>query len=75
MIYHATINWWDDIDGEDIITHTFISANDFNDAVYAINQRFTHINSIDIDKVNSDKYGIVCVPNASAAEIAELNKW
>lgn len=75
MIYHATINWWDDIDEEDVITHAFISANDLNDVMYAINQRFGYINSINIDKVNSDKYGIVCVPDTAADEIVELNNW
>lgn len=75
MIYHATINWWDNIGEEDVITHAFIHANDFNEAIYAINQRFAYINSINIDKVNSDKYGIVCVPDDSAAEIVELNNW
>jgi len=51
-MYYAKVNWYNDYDEKDIITHIMIPAADYNEAMQVITSQFSYINSIEMKLVD-----------------------
>ena len=75
-MYYAKVNWYNDYDEKDIITHIMIPAADYNEAMQEITSQFSYINSIEMKVVDSCECKLVFIPESCVeAVIAENDSY
>ena len=74
-MYYAKVNWFDTYKEEDSISHMFILADDWNDAMQRISCQFEFINSVEMKEVNFEKCDVVYVPENVVEAVIEENAY
>ena len=72
-MYYAKVNWFDTYAEEDRLSFVFIPAADWNDAMQKVTEQFEWINSIEMTEIDSEKSGVVYVPEHLVDEIVQEN--
>lgn len=72
-MYYAEVIWWNEYEEEDIITHMFVAAGNYEEAMRYINQAFDHIESIKIEEFDSEERHIVYIPKEVVQQVKEEN--
>ena len=71
-MYYAEVNWLNDY-GEDRITHMFVMADSYEEAMLYIGQDFDHIYSIKIEEFYSEKCNIIYIPEEAVEQVKHEN--
>ena len=71
-MYYAEVNWLNEY-GEDTITHIFVMAGSYEEAMLYIGQSFDHIYSIKIEKFYSKKCNIIYIPEEVVEQVKHEN--
>ena len=50
-MYYIKVNWYNDYEESDQITHMFTIAKNFNDAMQNVTDTFDYINSVEIQEI------------------------
>lgn len=74
-MYYAEVMWWNEYEEEDVITHMFVAAGDYEEAMRYINQAFDHIESIKIEEFDSEEHHIVYIPKEAVQQVKEENLY
>ena len=74
-MYYAEVMWWNEYEEGDVITHMFVAANSYEEAVYYINQAFNNIESIKIEEFDSEEHHIVYIPKEVVQQVKEENLY
>ena len=74
-MYYAIVNWYNEYDEEDIISHMLVPADDWNDAMSKVVKQFQWINSIKMEEISGcGNAEVVYIPeNCVEAVINENN--
>ena len=74
-MYYAEVMWWNEYEEEDVITHMFVAAGNYEEATHYINQAFSRIESIKIEEFDSEERHIVYIPKDVAQQVKEENLY
>lgn len=74
-MYYAEVMWYNDCDGEDVITYMFVAAGSYEEAMRYINQTFDDIESIKIEEFDSEEHHIVYIPKEVVQQVKEENLY
>ena len=74
-MYYAEVMWWNEYDEEDVITHMFVAASGYEEAMQYINQAFDRIESIKIEEFDSEECHIVYIPKEVVQQVKEENLY
>ena len=74
-MYYAEVMWWNEYEEEDVITHMFVAAGNYEEATRYINQAFGHIESIKIEEFDSEERHIVYIPKEVVQQVKEENSY
>ena len=75
-MYYAKVNWYNDHDEKDVISHMMIPAADYNEAMQAITSNFRYINSLEMKEVDGIECKFVFIPESCVeAVIAENDPY
>ena len=72
-MYYAEVMWWNEYEGEDVITHMFVVASSYEEATRYINQSFDYIESIKIEEFDSEERHIIYIPKEAVQQVKEEN--
>lgn len=74
-MYYAKVMQFDKYNEKDIITHMFIIASSYNEAMRYISQNFNCIESIKIEKFDSEERHIIYIPKDAVQQAKEENLY
>ena len=74
-MYYVKVNWYNDYDESDEISHMIVCAEDWNEAMQKVNGQFNYINSIEMRKIQSDKCDVVYITEEILDTIEQENGW
>jgi hypothetical protein len=74
-MYYAEVMWWNEYEEEDVITHMFVSARNYEEAAQYINCAFDHIESMTIEEFDSEECHIVYIPKEVVQQVKEENLY
>lgn len=74
-MYYAKVNWYNDYDESDEISHLIVCADGWNEAMQKINGEFSYINSIEMRQIQSDKCDVVFITEEILDTIEQQNEW
>ena len=74
-MYYAKVNWFDTYKEEDCVSHIFILAGDWNDAMQKISGQFDFINSVEMKEINFGKCDVVYLPEDVVEAVIEENTY
>lgn len=74
-MYYAKVNWYDEYNEKDIISHIIICASNWNDAMQKINNSFTWLNSIEMRQVQAEEVDVVFINEDAVESILKENDW
>lgn len=74
-MYYAEVMWWNGNEEEDVITHMFVAAGNYEEATRYINQAFDHIESIKIEEFDSEEHHIIYIPKEAVQQVKEENLY
>ena len=74
-MYYAEVMWWNEYEEEDVITHMFVSARNYEEAAQYINQAFDHIESMTIEEFDCEEQHIVYIPKEVVEQVKEENLY
>lgn len=72
-MYYAEVTWLDKYKEKDIITHMFIIASSYKEAMRYISQNFDCIESIKIEELDSEGRHIIYIPKEAVQQVKEEN--
>lgn len=72
-MYYAEVMWWNEYEEEVVITHMFVAAGSYEEAMRYINQAFDYIESIKIEEFDSEERHIVYIPKEAVQQVKEEN--
>lgn len=73
-MYYAKVNWFNESEEADTISHIFILARDWNEAMSKINAEFTYINSIEITQIYDDYCNVIYVNDHMIDDLIRMNE-
>ena len=71
-MYYAEVNWLNEYN-EDIVTHMFVMADSYEEAMVYIGQSFDDIYSIKIEEFYSEECHIVYIPKEVVEQVKHEN--
>ena len=74
-MYYAEVMWWNEYEEENVITHMFIAASSYEEAMHYINQTFNYIESIKLEEFDSEERRIVYIPKEVVQQVKEENLY
>ena len=73
-MYYAKVNWYDDCDEKDVISHVMIPAADYNEAMQVITSQFDYINSLEMKEVDGcGECKLVFIPESYVEDVIAEN--
>ena len=75
-MYYAIVNWYNEYDEEDIISHMLVPADDWNDAMSKVVKQFQWINSIKMEEISGCANAeVVYIPENCAEAVINENNY
>ena len=75
-MYYAIVNWYNEYDEEDIISHMLVPADDWNDAMSKVVKQFQWINSIKMEEISGCVNAeVVYIPENCAEAVINENNY
>ena len=74
-MYYVKVNWYDRFREEDRVSHMFVCAEGWNEAMLKVNDCFEDINSVDMRHLAEREDGIIFVPGEAVSDIINENDW
>lgn len=74
-MYYVKVNWYDNFREEDRVSHMFVCAEGWNEAMLKVNGCFDDINSVDMKHLTECEDGVIFVPGEAVSDIINENAW
>ena len=71
-MYYAEVYWLNEYN-EDTVTHMFVMADSYEEAMLYISQSFDYIYSIKIEEFYSEKCNIIYIPEEAVEQVKHEN--